>query len=247
MRLTDNIYLVGSGESGISVSDPLDCTVYLLDGGSEAALIDAGAGTDPERILDNIRADGLDPQHVDKILLTHAHGDHAGGAAALAKACNATVYAMTPAASFVSKADLNAISLQRAIEAGVYPPGYRFVPCPTMMLQPGQTIRVGEQRLQVISAEGHSAGHCCYSLDTPLGRVLFAGDAIQCGGKIALQAIWDCDLQKYIRTIQKLAELHPEVLLPSHGAFALHQGWRHTERAAEALQRLLLPANCLSG
>lgn len=247
MRLTEDIYMVGSGESGFSLSDPLDCTVYLLDGGTEAALIDAGAGVHPEQILENIVADGLDPHHVGKILLTHAHGDHAGGAAALARACGAQVYAMTPAASFITRGDLEAISLQSAIDAGVYPPEYRFTPCPVMMLQPGQTILVGTRRLQVIPAEGHSAGHCCYCLDTPRGRVLFAGDAIQCGGKIALQAIWDCDLQSYLRTVRRLADLHPEQLLPAHGAFALQRGWRHTDRAAAALSQLLLPPNSIPG
>lgn len=241
MRLLENIYLVGSGDSGFSISDPLDCSVYLLNGGSEYALIDAGAGTEPEGILRNLRADGLDPKKVGKILLTHAHGDHAGGAAALARACDAQVYAMTPADSFIARGDLQAISLQSAIDAGVYPPCYRFESCPVQPLQPEQTIPVGECSLRVIPAEGHSAGHCCYCLDTPRGKVLFAGDAIQWGGKIALQAIWDCNLQSYMDTVKRLAELRPEVLLPAHGAFALRRGWHHTDLAAEALQRLHLP------
>lgn len=241
MRLLENIYLIGSGDSGFSMSDPLDCTVYLLDGGSEYALIDAGAGTDPEPILRNLRADGLDPQKVSKILLTHAHGDHAGGAAALARACDARVYAMTPADVFITQGNLQAISLQRAIEAGIYPPDYRFEPCVVQPLQPGTSISVGEYSLQVIPAEGHSAGHCCYSLNMGWGKVLFAGDAIQWGGKIALQAIWDCNLQSYMETVQRLAELHPDVLLPAHGAFVLQRGWRHTDLAAEALRRLQLP------
>jgi hydroxyacylglutathione hydrolase len=46
MRLTDRVGLVGWGANGFDLTHPLDCHVYLLHGGSELALIDAGAGLD---------------------------------------------------------------------------------------------------------------------------------------------------------------------------------------------------------
>ena len=42
MRITEGIYLAGSGQFGLS-SD-LDCHIYLVHDGDEAVLIDAGAG-----------------------------------------------------------------------------------------------------------------------------------------------------------------------------------------------------------
>ena len=57
--LTD-IYLVGSGRTGIGISDFYDCHVYLVDGGDEAALIDAGSGVDIEPFMRNIAAHGID-------------------------------------------------------------------------------------------------------------------------------------------------------------------------------------------
>lgn len=247
MRLTENIYLVGSGDSGFSVSDPLDCTIYLIDGKSECVLIDAGAGVNPERILENIRKDGFAPEQIGKILLTHAHGDHAGGASFLAKACGAEVWAMEPADGFVTRADLQAISLETAIKAGVYPAGYTFASCKVHPLKPGEILQAGDCRIETIPAEGHSAGHCCYFMETKQGTVLFAGDAIQWGGKIALQAIWDCELKSYIETVRRLAKLRPDIFLPAHGAFALERGWKHTDRAAAWLEQLLLPPNSLPG
>jgi hydroxyacylglutathione hydrolase len=56
MRLTPEVHLVGSGDSGFGLTDPFDCHVYLLDGGSEAALVDAGIGTGVDEILANARA-----------------------------------------------------------------------------------------------------------------------------------------------------------------------------------------------
>jgi glyoxylase-like metal-dependent hydrolase (beta-lactamase superfamily II) len=83
VRLTRGVHLVGSGEIGLS--DPWDAHVYLLDGGSELALVDAGCGQRDslERILANVRDDGLDPARITTLLLTHWHPDHSGGAAAL--------------------------------------------------------------------------------------------------------------------------------------------------------------------
>ena len=60
MQLTDIVHLVGSGQSGFSLTDPLDCHVYLLDGGSELALIDTGVGRDTPAIAAQIEAAGFD-------------------------------------------------------------------------------------------------------------------------------------------------------------------------------------------
>src|SRR5258706_11377844 len=81
MRLTRDVYVVGSGYFGFNLSGPLDCHVYVIDGGSELALIDAGLGAkgNLDTILDNMREDGLDPKAIRKIILTHYHTDHIGG------------------------------------------------------------------------------------------------------------------------------------------------------------------------
>lgn len=245
MRLTRHIAIVASGDNGFSLTNPFDCTVYLIDGGSECALIDAGAGLEPNLILDRIRDVGYSPTDIRKILLTHGHGDHAGGAAALREACGATVFAMQPTADFVARGDLEALSLKSAMDAGVYAADYVFRPCPVSPVTDGQCIHVGELSLTVVASEGHSAGHCCYLLEQNGHRSLFAGDAVQSGGKIALQAIWDCDLQAYVKTIRRLAALHPDALFPGHGCFAAERGWRHTDIAAQALRSLSLPKNSI--
>ncbi|MCC6705581.1 MAG: MBL fold metallo-hydrolase, partial [Thermomicrobiales bacterium] len=83
MRLTQDIAMVGGGDNGFNLSAPADGNIYLIDGGDEFALVDAGMGSvlsDTELILGNIRAAGVDPLKIGKLLLTHYNGDHAGGA-----------------------------------------------------------------------------------------------------------------------------------------------------------------------
>ena len=77
--MTERISVVGGGASGLGISHPLDPNVYLLSGGEELALVDAGAGRGEDRILDNVRSLGYEPGQIKHIFLTHAHADHAGG------------------------------------------------------------------------------------------------------------------------------------------------------------------------
>ncbi len=86
MRLRPDLYLVGGGHAGFDLSAPLDCHVYLLDGGDDLVLVDAGIGGsvgDTDLLLANIAADGYDPSRISRLLPTHYHADHAGGAAEL--------------------------------------------------------------------------------------------------------------------------------------------------------------------
>jgi hypothetical protein len=63
VKLTKDVALVGGGIFGFNFSAPLDCHVYLLDGGVELALIDIGVGGPygaTDEILRNIDDDGYD-------------------------------------------------------------------------------------------------------------------------------------------------------------------------------------------
>ena len=60
MQILPRIHLVGSGASGFDLTDAIDSHVYLVDGNHSWALIDAGGGRDPQFILANIAASGVD-------------------------------------------------------------------------------------------------------------------------------------------------------------------------------------------
>jgi glyoxylase-like metal-dependent hydrolase (beta-lactamase superfamily II) len=91
VRLAERVHLVASGQLGVGLTDDNDCRVYLLDGGAEYALIDAGGGRDTEGLLGQAAGDGLDPARIRTLLLTHAHADLAAGAAALRARLGTTV------------------------------------------------------------------------------------------------------------------------------------------------------------
>src|SRR5262249_18816294 len=122
MKLSERIHLVGSGAMGFDLTDPLDCHVYLIDGGDELALIDAGAGVGAEAIVENVRAGSLDPAGIRHLILTHGHGDHAGGAAKLRRLLDEPfVYMSGVTAAALRTGDEKVLSLDVAKQAGVDP------------------------------------------------------------------------------------------------------------------------------
>ncbi len=247
MRIHERILVVGSGDTGFSMTNPGDCTVYLLEcgegPGAPCVLIDAGCGMETELIVEEIAKSGHQPEDVQFLLLTHGHGDHSGGAAAMSKLCHADVYAMMDTARYVSEGDGKALAVEEAILAGVYDEGFRIPPCQVYPLEDGQILKAGDLQIQARLMEGHCSGHGCYEVQINGETVLFAGDSIFCGGKISVQAIWDCDLQKYIETCRMLEQLKPDLLLPAHGGIALKRGWNQIEPAMRQIRSLKLPEN----
>ena len=67
MQISEHIYLVGSEQFGLS--HPLDCSCYLIDGGSAVALIDAGLGLGVDDIIANIAAAGFDQRARDRAVV----------------------------------------------------------------------------------------------------------------------------------------------------------------------------------
>lgn len=243
MKLSERIHLVGSGAMGFDLTDRLDCHVYLIDGGDELALIDAGAGMGAEAIVENVRAANLDPSRIRHLILTHGHGDHAGGAARLRRLLDGpAVYVSGVTAAALRTGDEGALSLDVAKRAGVYPSDYKLEPCAVdVELEEGATIDVGDLRLVVMDTPGHCDGHVSLLLEHEGWRTLFAGDAIFFGGRILLQNIHDCRLDAHIRSLRKLRGIRVGALLPGHLTLSLKDGERHIERANEILDRLLIP------
>ncbi len=152
---------------------------FVIDGDEGVTLIDTGLPKKHEGVLKVLREIGRSAGDVARILITHSHADHCGGAAALQRETKAPIYA--------SDADAPAI---RGDAAAPTPPMMDRFPFlkPLIGLMPGAdpaTVehRVAEGRpsdlpgdLTVIDTPGHTPGHISFLLDRA-GGVLFVGDA----------------------------------------------------------------------
>lgn len=241
MKICDRVYVVGGGDNSFGLSHQLDCTVYLIDGGTELAIVDAGAGVDPGLILNRVVAEGFELKQVRCVLLTHAHADHCGGACAIAQACNAPVLAEETSARFLTEHDERALSLSAAISSGVYPPDYSFQFCQPGPLADGEVIQVGDLKLTMLSLPGHSDGHCGYFLEHNGKKLLFSGDLAFGKARISMQKTWDCRLQPYLESLRKVRSMNIDSLFPGHQAFCLSGASRIFERLLS--ESTALPAN----
>ena len=248
MKLTDEVYLVGGGNFAFGLSGDLDAHVYAIEGGDEIALVDCGMGDDSalNDIVANLKADGLDLARVRKLLLTHYHADHAGGASKVAERLGLAVYASRVAAPALRNADEDVIGLNIAKAAGFYPESYHIYPCPIEReLAEGDSVRVGGLTIEVFDTPGHCHGHLSFVMQGKEKRYLFGGDLAFFGGEIILQNIPDCNIQDYGRSVFKLEGQRIDAFLPGHVTISLRNGQRHVDAAAAAFRRLAVPPNLI--
>lgn len=242
MQLAGHIHLIGSGQVGFNLTHELDCHIYLVHDSDDAVIVDAGAGVDIDPILAEIDASGVARSAIGRLLLTHAHGDHAGGARALHDALGVDVWASSTSGRYLAAGEEAGISLDRARGPGGYPEGYTFQACPVAgHLQGGDRIPVGTLEIEVIGTPGHCGGHLSFALHRPGGIDLFSGDAIFAGGKILLQDIHDCSVTESCQSVRTLAAVRPDGLYPGHMAISIHRGWEHIWSAMEQIQAMVPP------
>jgi hydroxyacylglutathione hydrolase len=246
VRLTERVSVVGGGATGLGISHTLDPNVYLLSGGEELALVDAGAGPGEARILENVRSLGYDPERIEHIFLTHAHADHAGGAASLSEKLGAQVYLSELEREALENADEETLGLSIARRNGFYPDDYQLDPCKVdVPLRGDEKLRCGDLELAVMPTPGHSAGSVCFLVRIKEGTALFAGDTVFAGGQISLIVAPGSDLLALQESVTRLGGLGVVSLLPGHGIFPLEGGQEHIDQVIEAFGTMLPPRSIL--
>jgi hydroxyacylglutathione hydrolase len=247
VRLTPDVALVGSGNFGFDLTSPADCHVYLLDGGDDLALVDAGVGGtigNSDLILDTITADGFDTTRISKLLLTHYHFDHMGGAAEMRESLGLAVHASPLTASTLENGDEEMISLPAVKEAGYVPQDYHIQPCPALPdLVEGARFNVGRLTVTVYETPGHCNGHVSLLVEGGERTLLLQGDVVFAGGTISLQNIPDCSIQKYSESVRKLNTLEFDAFLPGQLSISLRDGKRHVSAAAAQFEKLMVIRN----
>lgn len=248
MKLTPDIALVGGGRAGFDLTSPLDCNVYLIDGGEgELVLVDAGVGGvagSTDLLLRSIAADGYDPGRIQRLLVTHYHADHVGGAADLHDRLGCSVHGSPLTARTLAAGDEEQISLPAAKAAGYYPGDYllRACPCAADLIE-REPLTVGRLTVTPFDTPGHADGHVSLLVEGGERTYLIQGDLVFHGGMILLQNTHDCSVQKYAASVAKLAGLEFDAFLPGHLTFSLDHGKRHVEAANAVFSGLGIPRN----
>ena len=244
MQITEEVYLIGSSSFGLS--HEFDCNLYAVDCGDELVMIDAGAGLGFSKIVENIEKDGLDTAKLTRILLTHSHSDHAGGASAFKDKYGCQICVSEEEAGFIESGTDKDFALDIAKRSGLYSPDYSFKNCRvSVRLKNEDKIKCGDLEFTIISIPGHSKGSAAFILDIPGGRAIFTGDSVTAGGIICLLNCDGSSLSDYRKNIGRFSGLDVDMIFPGHGEFILAGGQARLNSAVEELKLLAPPKNFL--
>jgi glyoxylase-like metal-dependent hydrolase (beta-lactamase superfamily II) len=183
-----------------------DSNIYLLTG-DDPILVDAGTGMHHQDIMKWLSYT-VKQNKVRRILLTHRHYDHTGGAAALAKELGAEVLVHSEDARAVRDGDA------RQTLASMF--GVAGQPVPVTELKGGEVLSTGTSDFEVIFTPGHTAGGIC--LWEKEKKILISGDTVFVGGV----GRWDLpsgNFEQLVGSVKKLISLAPQEIYPGHGDF----------------------------
>jgi glyoxylase-like metal-dependent hydrolase (beta-lactamase superfamily II) len=244
--LTDRIHLVASGRYGFRMSSDYDCHVYLVDGNTEVALIDTGSGLSVDLLVAAMAMSGHPVDRLRHVFLTHKHADHSGGAKRLRELADVTIHASAHTAEAIADERSFNDRLERARRTGTYPSDYHFEAARVDdVLLDGARSRVGDLTIEAVNSAGHCNGHYCYFLVHGGRRHLFTGDAVVADGLVLLQAIPDCSLAETIATVERLAALDVDVLLPGHFQLRMSNGRDDIAKCVQRIKSGLAPISAI--
>lgn len=194
-KVFDNLYCIGSRS----------VVAWALITSEGIILIDSmWDNRDGKLIIDGIRQLGLNPGNIKKIILTHGHGDHYGGAQYIKNTTNAEI--------FLGKTD---IDFMKAFSVGANGPRS---PKPSVVtpMHDGDQITLGDTTVTVIDTPGHTPG--CMSMIFPVKQNGISYTAVQWGGTGAPRDLKDkLTYRKSIDYFEKQAQAaHATVKVNAH-------------------------------
>src|SRR5699024_7188114 len=207
---------------------PEVAAAYLIVEGDRAAFVDNNTNAAVPRLLASLEEQGLTPEQVEYLIITHVHLDHAGGTSKLAKACpNATVVAHPRAAPHVidpSKLVASASAVYGEAEfERLYGTIEPVAEARVQVMDDEQTLQFGRRELRFLHTRGHANHHFCIA-DSASGAI-FAGDAfglvypaLQGEGLFAFPSTSPTDFEPALArdSIRRLVDERPSCLYLTH-------------------------------
>jgi len=199
-KIFERVYCVG----GPDITDERDCCIYLVDGGNELALIDAGLGYSGNTILNNIKKLGLNDALLKYVIVTHGHIDHIGGL---------HFFQNTGAKVICHELDSDAVAkgISKLTASWYYRVEYLPVPVDLVLKEKTEAITVGDLTLHCPHTPGHTPGGISPYVDVTGTRILFGQDIHG-----PFDASWGSNLREWKNSLEMLLNLKADILCEGH-------------------------------
>jgi glyoxylase-like metal-dependent hydrolase (beta-lactamase superfamily II) len=200
LKIEEGIFIVG----GPDITDGRDGCTYLINLG-ELILVDTGAGWSVDKIVNNIKELALDCKNLTRILLTHCHIDHIGGAPEIKRRFGSRIY--------IHKLDAPPLENGDPVvtAANWYQTSFPPTTADVKFNLPEETLTIGGQKIICLHTPGHTPGSICIYLDKNGKRILFGQDL---HGPILPE--FGSNLDDWDRSTQKLLGLGADILCEGH-------------------------------
>lgn len=167
---------------------PAAHTACYLVGEDDMIAVDPGSPYPDQQgaLVDAIAARG----QLVAVVLTHHHGDHIGGATALAAATGAPIWAHAATAEAL--------------------PGMAIA----RQLADGEVIEVGGRAVRALFTPGHAVGHLCFRDEA--SAAVIAGDMVAGLGTILIDPVGG-HMATYLASLEQMLAAGTGALLPAHG------------------------------
>ena len=174
------------------VGDGLCSNIYVV-GRERATIIDTGVGNRQNPVWPQLKELGVEPRNVERIIITHAHHDHAMGAFLILEKAKTKVYVHEDDTGLIAS------SLGDSL----------------VKVREGDVIETELWPLEVIWTPGHTeGGMCLYAREQ---RILFSGDTAFPDGYFGRFDGDTGSLDQLVESLRKLTKLKVDVMLAGHG------------------------------
>jgi glyoxylase-like metal-dependent hydrolase (beta-lactamase superfamily II) len=201
-----------------------DSNVYLVED-EDPLVVDTGTGMYADTTLEEM-SKIVPLRKVGRIVLTHSHYDHIGGAAKFQKATGGRIYLHEAEAAPMMAGDT---SLTISEMFGERPRQLDLEP-----LRAGQKLNTGSAELEVLHTPGHSPGSIVLHDRRSASAVV--GDTVFCDGGVGRWDLPGGDLGQLISSLKRLEGLGLKNMYPGHGPYAEGDAPQHLRLASKYIE-----------
>jgi len=201
-----------------------DSNVYLIED-DDPIVVDTGTGMYAETVIEEISR-VVPLKKVGRIVLTHCHYDHLGGAGAFQKATGGKVYLHEAEAVPLMSGDTS-LAISDMF-------GERLRRLDVEPLRTGQKLNTGNAEFEVLHTPGHSPGSIV--LHDRKSASAIVGDTVFCDGGVGRWDLPGGNLAELITSVKRLGKLELKNMYPGHGSYAEGDALQHLRLAAKYIE-----------
>ncbi len=215
-KVIEGIYFIPGRDEMIP-----DSHVYILgDAHShDLSMVDVGLIGRGDEKLDHIERTGIGLKDIKRIILTHTHFDHIGCIKEMVKGLpDVEIWVHQIEGDYLERGDERIIhgnEMFAGFIRGQYGVSDGFYQLSVhRKLGEADVLEIGGLRWEVLHIPGHSAGGI--GLYNAKNKVLIPGDTVYADYNIGRFDLYSADGSQLRRSLERLAQLDAEVLLPGH-------------------------------